>query len=61
MALSLGNKIGPYKIAATIGKNGMGARDAPPCARKSDDFALADPNNSTKFTAFLFHRAQARS
>jgi hypothetical protein len=61
MALSPGDKLGPYEIAATIGKNGMGARDAPPYARKSDDFALADPNNSTKFRAFLFRRTQARS
>jgi hypothetical protein len=40
----------------------MGARDAPPRARKSDDFGLADPNNSdsTKLKA-LFRRAQARS
>ena len=45
MALSPGEKLGPYEIVAPIGKDGMGARDAPPRARKSDDFGFADPNN----------------
>src|SRR4029077_1943632 len=33
-----------------------GARDAPPRARRSDDFGLVDPNNSnsTKLAAFVF-------
>ena len=32
----------------------IGARDAPPQARKSDDFRSADSNNSTKWTVFFF-------
>jgi hypothetical protein len=55
MALSPGDKLGPYETVAPLGKSGMGARDAPPRARKSDDFGLADPNNSNskKLTAFF--------
>jgi hypothetical protein len=35
-------------------KGGTGARDAPPRARKSDDFGLAYPNNRAKLKAFFF-------
>jgi hypothetical protein len=58
-----GDKLGPCETVAPIGKGGMGARDAPPRARKSDDFGLADPNNSKRHEveSFLFRRAQARS
>lgn len=45
MALSPSDKLGPYEIVAPIGKGSMGARYAPPRARKSDEFGLAGPNN----------------
>jgi len=46
MALLPGDKLGSYKTVAPVGKGGMGALDAPPLARKSDDFGSADPNKS---------------
>src|SRR5713101_6350355 len=56
MVLSPGDKLSLCETVTPIGEGGTGARDAPPRASKSDEFGLADLNNSssTKLTDFLF-------
>src|SRR5277367_5416801 len=59
-----GDKLVRVKLLRLSIRAAMGARDAPPRVRESDDFGLTDPTNSnrTKLKRFPFRRVrQGRS
>src|SRR5580692_12156215 len=62
-SIRLSKGLSPQAVGHARHTSDTGARDAPPRAKKSDDFGLADPNNSdgTKLQAFFVELKQGRS